>query len=312
MKSNEMVYDDLTAIKGIGSARQRWLRESLYVCIYQDLADLSIAQIESQLKADGKIASQSAIKAWRIQAQELASANPSSQSDLGSTDAKVANKKTNSLVRENGWKEFASFVVEFQTREVGGLAGEHRTAVHHMERDTGTYWPGIEHKDLCQWMLDQICDKVALEPKEHGLAQAPPVQKPPAKVKITQIRVFQPPQSKKPTMRIKASKPFRGSVKSDKPFTFEVDFELAGPAVADIVKKQIECNARSYVYAKGKSIELGITGPHTLEQGKFNFTFTLPKATLQRGKYRLWVLVTTQQATLVIPDYIEVPLFQVV
>jgi len=303
MKSSEKAYDDLTAIRGIGPARQQWLRESFNVRTYQDLAMLSVDEIESRLKADGQIPSRKAIEAWLIQARELAN-----------TVAKEANSPT----REDGWKPFASFVVEFQTREVEGQARERRTKVHHMEEDTGTYWPGIESRKLCQWMLDQIRDKVGLEPEEYDVteaqpAEAPPTEKPSAKIKISQIRVFQPPQSEAPVQIIEAGKPFQGSVKGDDPFTFEVDFELIGPAAPDIARKQIECNARSYAYdqAKNTSIDLGDTGPNTFEEGEFAYTFTLPEATLQRGDYRLWVLVTPQGA-LAMPDYVEVPLFQVV
>lgn len=306
MKSSEKAYDDLTVIRGIGPARQRWLRESLNVRTYQDLATLSVDEIESRLKADGKIPSRRRIEVWLVEVQELATG-----------DEKVA-KEANSPTREDGWKPFASFVVEFQTREVEGQAGERRTKVHHMEEDTGTYWPGIESRKLCQWMLDQIRDKVGLEPEEYDLtqaqpAEAPPTEKPPAKIKISQIRVFQPPQSEAPTQTIEAGKPFQGSVKGDEPFTFEVDFELTGPAAPDIARKQIECNARSYAYdqATNTSIDLGDTGPNTFEEGEFAYTFTLPEATLQRGDYRLWVLVTPQGA-LAMPDYVEVPLFQVV
>jgi len=236
MKSSEKAYDDLTVIRGIGPTRQRWLRESLNVRTYQDLATLSVDEIESRLKADGKIASRRRIEVWLVEAQELATG-----------DEKVA-KEANSPTREDGWKPFASFVVEFQTREVEGQAGERRTKAHHMEEDTGTYWPGIESRKLCQWMLDQIRDKVGLEPEEYDLtqaqpAEAPPTEKPSAKIKISQIRVFQPPQSEAPTQSIEAGTPFQGFVKGDEPFTFEVDFELTGPAATDIAKNGLNMTA---------------------------------------------------------------------
>jgi hypothetical protein len=299
MKSSGKAYDDLTVIRGIGPARQRWLRKSFSVRTFQDVAALSADEIESRLKAEGQITSRSEIEQWIAQGQELA----------GAADSPAAGGE---------WQPFASFVVEFQTREIEGQAGERRTTVHHMEEDTGTYWPGIESRKLCQWMLDQIRTKVGLEPGDYDLtqaqpAEAPPAEKPSAKIKISQIRVFQPPQSEAPTQTIEAGKPFRGSVKGDEPFTFEVDFELTGPAAPDIARQELECNARSYAYDRVKktSIDLGDTGLHTFEEGEFAYTFTLPEAILQRGDYRLWVLVTPQGA-LAMPDYVEVPLLQVV
>jgi hypothetical protein len=314
MKSSEQAYDDLTAIKGIGPARQRWLRESLHVRTYEDLAALSIGQIASRLKADGQIASRSVIEAWLIRAGELAgSAGRSVTPHLESAGAKVAN----SLAREGGWKPFASFVVEFQTREIEGRAGEHRTAVQHMEKDANRFWSGIESKNLCQWMLDQIRDKVGLEPEEYEptqaqSAEAPSAARVSAKVKIRQMRVSQPPQSETPILRIEAGKPSEGSVKGDKPFTIEVDFEVSGLAAVDKARKQIECGARSYAYelAKETSILLGDTGLNPLKAGKSTYTFTLPEATLEPGSYRLYVIMTTQ-AALVIPDYLEVLRFRV-
>ena len=44
-------WDDLTAIMGIGQARQIWFRETLNVQTYRDLAALSIDEIDSRLKA---------------------------------------------------------------------------------------------------------------------------------------------------------------------------------------------------------------------------------------------------------------------
>ena len=50
--SNNKEYDDLTVITGIKEARQRWLRKSLKVCTYADLAALSEDQIAAQAKSE--------------------------------------------------------------------------------------------------------------------------------------------------------------------------------------------------------------------------------------------------------------------
>jgi hypothetical protein len=102
-------------------------------------------------------------------------------------------------------------------------------------------------------------------------------------------------------------------VKGDEPFTLEVDFELTGPA-ADMAGEKIECNARAYAYdeTKDTSINLGDTGPKTFKEKEPAYTVTLPEATLKQGRYRLWILVAPKETALVLPDYIEVPGFQVI
>ncbi|MCK4471724.1 MAG: hypothetical protein KAW49_08045, partial [Anaerolineae bacterium] len=72
MNSSYREDEDLTVIKGIGPARQQWLRESFNVRTYGDLAVLSADEIESRLKAEGRIASRSEIEQWIARAQELA------------------------------------------------------------------------------------------------------------------------------------------------------------------------------------------------------------------------------------------------
>jgi hypothetical protein len=68
-------WDDLTAIANIKETRQDWLRKTLNVQTYRDLATLSVDEIEARLKADGKIASRSMIQGWIDKAKELATAD---------------------------------------------------------------------------------------------------------------------------------------------------------------------------------------------------------------------------------------------
>lgn len=317
MKSSEKDYDDLTAITGIGPARQRWLRESLLVRTYLDLANLSVDEIESRLKADGQIQSRNAIEVWLAQSQELAART----GQMSATEHKVADVNTageaNSAAREDGWKPFASFVVEFQVREIPGQPKERRTAVHHMEKDTGTYWPSIESRSLCQWMLSQIPGELRSDLKEdewieQGLAETIPGKEPSASVSIGQLRVFQPPEAELPAHTIRAGRPFQGVIKGDEPFTLEVDFELIGPLASDAAGKQIACNAQSYAYSKASrtTMHLGNSETESFIEGKLDYTFTLPQVTVPQGDYRLWVLVTPEGA-LATPDFVELPDFQV-
>ena len=134
MSINETLFADLTLIKGIGPARQQWLRQSFGVRSYADLAALLPDDIEAMLKADGQIARRSAVEEWVAQAQTLSgTAAPRPLLTLPADEFA-------------DWHPFASFVVEIQAREEDGRTAATRTAVQHIERDKNATWPGIERE----------------------------------------------------------------------------------------------------------------------------------------------------------------------
>jgi len=307
--------DDLTAIKGIGSARQQWLRESLNIRTFQDLAARSVDEIESRLKAAGQIASRSKIAHWIVQAQRLATAEPAPQTRMRPADSKVRVINSPPGEKGNGWRPFASFVVEFQTRQVEGRAAEQQTAIHYMEADRGETWPGIEARQLCQWMLDQIGERAIprSEPDKAPSVTAYPATAPPVTVKIAQAQAFQPPQAETPTALGKAGRPFLGFVRSSEPFALRVLFGLGGHAAINVTKKRITYRAQFHAYdlSTGKRTRLGDSEPDTLVEGEMSYSATLPEIRLQPGMYRLQVLTTLQDRPPVM-GYLEVPLLQVV
>ncbi|MBZ0283708.1 MAG: hypothetical protein K8L97_23425 [Anaerolineae bacterium] len=135
--TNSVPLDELTAIKGIGASRQKWLQKTFNVQTYHDLANLSAEEIESRLKAEGKIVSHAEIETWIAQAQHLATV----------------------AVKNDGWQPIASFVVEFQEHETETGIVEQRTKVHHVESDHTSLWAGIQQNQLCHWMIEQLGDK---------------------------------------------------------------------------------------------------------------------------------------------------------
>jgi hypothetical protein len=168
---------------------------------------------------------------------------------MESADEEVGNED-NSPAVDGDWKPFASFVVEFQARQVRGQVDELRTMAHHMEADADTSWAGIESEQLCQWMLEQAGEKVRQEPEGEDLIRAEPADVrpttgPSAEVKITQVRIFQPLQAEKSVGTIETDEPFRGIVRGDEPFAFEVSFELAGEAATEVAKREIKYEVRS-------------------------------------------------------------------
>ncbi|HEY9834281.1 MAG TPA: hypothetical protein V6D26_27260 [Stenomitos sp.] len=83
---NSKKSDDLTRIKGIGITKQKWLRELLNIHTFQDLAKLSVDEVESRLKKQGHTVSKSEIQGWIAQSQALATADLSSQQLVESSD----------------------------------------------------------------------------------------------------------------------------------------------------------------------------------------------------------------------------------
>jgi hypothetical protein len=312
----------LTAIKGIGQARQQYLKESLGARTFRDLAALSASEIESRLKAEGQVIFRGEIDRWIAQAKEYASAaDPPS---LRAVEAVGANKgrEANSSPRQSEWQPFASFVVEFQARQVSGRTKEQRTTVHHMEADKGETWPDIQGERLWHWVLEQLGKEVRQELKKplpqepravELLAEAQPAAASPVTLAVAQLCAFQPPQADKPTAISEAGRPFQGSVKGGESFALATSLALTGPGAAEIAKRQITYRAQFYArsLSTGERTYLGDTRLDTLVEGKMAYTAVLTEASLPPGIYRLRVL-TMLQSMRTAPGYLEVPLLQVV
>ncbi len=315
MNSNRNIFDDFTAIRGIGKIRDRWLREEFNVHTYPELAELPVSKIVDRLKAEGKIISQGAIEDWIDQARALIPESAAAQqgSEQAATGALV--DKINSSGHQNGWTPFASFLVYFQSRAPEGDRAAYQTLVHYMEEDRETSWPGIEARALSGWMLEQISDQVDVEllkqetDEDEQLEEKLPQTKTRPAIKIEQVRIFQPAAAKNPTHRVIAGQHFKGKLVQDQPFKCEVDFSLTGQDAKQIAGEGISCLARCYEYdtASKASALLAESGPVNLEKGKLGYTFEIPSASLPRGDYRMWVMVTTPQASRLTPDFLEMP-----
>lgn len=335
--------DDLTEIKGIGVARERWLRESLNVHTFQDLAALSVDEIELELKAEGRAVPRNEINEWIAEAQELAAtATPSTQQSI-EPEVVEAETTVNSAFVEGEWKPFASFVVEFQTLQAAGQTVEQRTKVHYMEGDKSETWPYVERERLCQWMLDQVEEGLPQEIKEERATEQPPaveiqptadqpvarVEEPatveeveqvepqvaaaePATLTVSQLQVFQPPQTGRPTATGETGRPFLGYVRGNQSFALEAPFELAGSAAVEAANKQRAYQVQFYAYelATGATTHLGDTQQGALIEGRLSYTAQLPEASLPPGTYRVRALAVVQ-ATPPIIAFLEVPLLQV-
>jgi hypothetical protein len=358
--------DDLTKIKGIEPIKQQWLRESLNIYTFRDLAHFSVDAIEAQLQADWHSVSRIEIQDWIAQAQQLVAAtelllqrlielsfvdakklfdlppveSEASELMMESTDAQAeelsplptvesescelmiesddAQNKENycSSIEEDEWQSFASFKVEFQSRQRQGHLEEQRLTVHCLETEQSQVWSSLERDSLQdsfiahlpQWMLERISE---------GMQQSSDAQSPVAallvSVEIDQIRLFQPLQTRKPMVVQKSSRVFPYAIASSQPFALELSFSLAGLNAANVAKKQVAYHAQVYACHRvtGAIALLSDAELGTLTEGQLSYQAKLAPALLEPGIYRLQAIVKLQDVPAT-PGGFKVPLLQVV
>ena len=164
--------DNLTHIKDIGLAREKWLNEH-GIATYAELAAVDPNWIYEQLKNEGKPSIPlEVVQGWIEEASAL-TAVPS-LSAVMSTQLENTNPLT-----EDGWDEFASFYVSYQhkhqvqhpslrTRVV------YRTYADHIEANENQQWDGIEGESLCRWIMDHVDKIISSEsPKDETTVDQP-------------------------------------------------------------------------------------------------------------------------------------------
>lgn len=316
MNKKAKEYDDLTVVKYIGPKMQSWLREKLQVYTYRDLADLSVERIQSQLDADNKMVAKSKIEAWIKQAKELAFDAKAENGEL------ISDKKpAESVVSEGAsppkkakdWQEYASFMVYFEAREIQGKV-EKRIKVFHIEEDKSRVWSDLTAENFV-WMLNQAGEgPYPMTPQQPSLEQleveeGEPVKE--AKVKIKEVRLFQPPEAEKP-LAVGNGKTEQQRLKAGEPFSLEVLFSLGGEAAESITDQHAQYSVN--VVAKETHTKVGTdlvsSEPRALSEGKFDYSIRMPEATLDVGEHRLWAMVSVQAANTV-PNFLEGPSIKV-
>lgn len=138
--------NEFAQIQGLGSAMQRWLRETFKVQTVKDLADLSVNRVLSRLEDEGKTFSREQVEHWISQAQAFAAA-------------------------QTVWQPFATFIVSLQSRQIGGQT-QQRTVAYFVEADRRKIWAGVECNGVYELMLDQLKQVFQLEPE---VAEATPL-----------------------------------------------------------------------------------------------------------------------------------------
>lgn len=309
MNGSDRSHQVLTRIKGIGPVKQRWLKETLKIQTIRDLASLSIEQIELRLKAKGQTFSHNEIKGWIEQAQHLIDAEPSAQEILDSSELTSKSKLLQSAEAIEGsqWKSFASFKVEFQSRQIEGEVEEQRTIINYLEANNSQDWAGISADQVQQWMLEQMRMKVPYFEEQNQLLSSTPA------IEVTQILAFQPPHSERAIVVDKSNRLFQSTLNSGESFMLVVAFNIDGLEEAKLQYPDITYQAHFYGRNRTTSVvtHLGDTKSETLEEGVSSYTAKLPEIILETGIYRLQGLVKLQ-GIIANPGCFEIPLLQVV
>ncbi len=292
--------DDLTRIKGIGPSRQKWFRDALGVTSFGQLAQLSPEVIETALREEGRIVSRSAIEEWIMEADRFASGERGVATWSGGP------------FRNDGWRPFASFVVEFQERKVDDHV-EQRTLVHHMESaeeqtlihemDEGAKaktWPGLESRQLCSWMIRRLDTgkrrkEAVARTVEPGAAGAPPAA---AQIEMKLLRIYQPVDTTTPLLIGSAERnvPVSGVLKGSEPFAVEAVFGMEeGSATATGIRSG-SCVTTFYLrnIATGSRQQLGEPCRKSPLPGENSCLVELGAPAIPPGPYQLTAVVILQ------------------
>jgi hypothetical protein len=247
--------DDLTVIEGIGAARSEWLRRSLNVRTYRDLAGQSTDDIVGALRGAGQVASRSVVEKWIARAQELATA-----------------------AERLDWGPLASFVVEFQGRQG---SGDLRTVVHHVEGDQNESWAGIETGRVSHWMLARAPKPVG-EPAPAPRPTSAPTSAP---LTIGPMTLLGQGQAASPRENVVEGSLARW-LGGDEPFALEVPLEVEsgstprGEHRVRVYAENLETADRTHL---GDALVAG-SGPR--------YAAVVDGCRLSEGVYRLNVLVS--------------------
>jgi hypothetical protein len=315
---------DLTAIKGIGPTRHRWLRDTFGVKTFDDLANLSADQIEAQLKEEGQIVSRSTIEMWITQAKELG-----------------GQQRHEALEPETAWKPFASFVVEFQERATAE-GKKLETRVHHIETDQSQVWAGIQQAELADWIINQLPYAPALQrlptprtaasydvfseklqtmiaktgavPRADHQPEAQPA--PPAKIPsplrvgealdtahltahVSHVHMIQLTPTPTPHMEMAATKTF----------TLRATLQVSGMEALMRGPTGFTTDFYAYELTSGALKHLGSTPPGVLVPDQTTYELILPEVSLAPGIYRLQVVAKFEGVPVM--GYLEMPILQV-
>lgn len=314
--------DNLTIIPGVNEALEQWLRESLKVYTFADLAKLSAQKIRARGKQTGEVLSIEELEPILAQARELAETSSTLSVETASPGKAKPEKVSVAPKTAKEWNDFANFVVCFESKVIGGKEQkrtkiEHRTGIQHMETGDQASWPGVETDEACRWMLKRLGDEtggvveniaesvVATSVEEAPAEVTPPpvLEAPPtfpgAALEITGIQVIQPISSDQPYDLFTQHQSFNGFVKSDEPLSFAIAFQLRGEDAVSTTQRNAEYTATIHsqdLFTSAIS-QLGVSEPGKLINGQLTYTARLSPLRVSSGAYHLKIVVTIRDTT---------------
>ncbi|MDP3009113.1 MAG: hypothetical protein Q8N30_08595 [Methylococcales bacterium] len=175
--------DNLTHIKDIGLAREKWLNDH-GIATYTQLAKADPNWICEQLKNDGKPSVPlEVVQGWIEEASTITSDLPMAESV---TNVIPFHPQHHNEIMEDGWNNFATFFVAYQHKHRVKQEPEliyrtvvYRTVADHIEANEYQQWNCIEGEELSDWMLkcvNNIISKEADEEKSTAIPVTHPQQ----------------------------------------------------------------------------------------------------------------------------------------
>ena len=314
--------DDLTRIKDIGLARQKWLNEH-GIHTYAELAGADPNWICEQLKNEGKPVpvSPELVRCWMEEANTMIAVPLLSEP---STNVIPIQPQHPLPLTEDGWDEFASFYVSYQHKrqvEHPTLRTQvvYRTYADHIEANDNQQWEGIEGENLCRWIMSHVdtivsdnhLSAVPLAASSGESLSAPHSIKP-GEIRIVGIRVHDPVGG---LASAAVGELFKGAVHSQQLLTFNLSLEYQASDSKGAKAVEVwDCWLSLYIYEMPgdklvlKSQEISRQLSESEQAYSFG-TIVIPE--LPAGLYRIRaVAILTGQASVF--SVIDIPLLQIV
>ncbi|MEM7062579.1 MAG: hypothetical protein AAF572_05380 [Cyanobacteria bacterium P01_B01_bin.77] len=308
-------HESLTQIEGIGKVKKQWL-ESIGIITLQELAKAVSVEIEEQLSTAGHTVHLSEIEKWMTQAQLLvAETAPPTTHDLAMTvedttdePSEISTAAPTAQITEN-WQTFAAFTVEFQANQDADPV-HYRTLVRHLTTNQEETWSGIEEENLQSWLRSQVAEVIPSEPVV--LSETPIDSGTRLTAHIDNLFILQPPSTATAMGLYKPNMMFPSPIKANFPFSLVIQFSILEQDTLANMQQAPAYRLESYVrnLKKGESISLGELTAINLSPQRNPYTAYLPTTSLQKGIYRLQILLTLDGVQ-ALPTLVEVPILQV-
>jgi len=146
--------DDFTSIPGIDEPLRKWLNTSLGLYTYNDLANISVRKLSDAARRDGRVLPVNIIRSMIANAKEEISRKTEN-------DSKNIVKSDISETHHKEWNEVATIVIYVEETTLNeniikSVDQRYRTSVHHIESGSEQNWPGLDVKNVCEWLNSQL------------------------------------------------------------------------------------------------------------------------------------------------------------